>query len=69
MQRVRVVIVWFGNWFVHILFNILSTCFVDKMGRCLKHIVFFVFIKSLNEISKVQNDKSCKVKIIRGLAV
>lgn len=43
MHNVDVVIAWFGSRFVNMLFNTLSTLFVDKAGRCPKLIVFFDF--------------------------
>ena len=37
----EVVIKWFQACLVHIVFNALSTLFVDKVCRCPKHYVFF----------------------------
>jgi hypothetical protein len=40
---VQVVIMWFGGLLIHMVINGLSTQFVDKVDRCLKHIDFFIF--------------------------
>lgn len=39
----QVVIVRFRVMLIHMVINDLSTLFVDKVGRCLKHIDFFIY--------------------------